>query len=76
MFDTDDTIVAIATPAGRGALGVVRISGPRAPDLAQVLTTRRSALEPRRATLTRIRDASGASAVDRVVVTYFPAPHS
>ena len=76
MFDTDDTIVALATPAGRGALGVVRISGPRAADLAQVLTARGSALEPRRATLTRIRDASGASAVDRVVVTYFPAPHS
>ena len=30
MFATDDTIVAIATPPGRGALGVVRLSGPRA----------------------------------------------
>ena len=31
MFAPDDTIVAIATPPGRGGIGVVRISGPRAP---------------------------------------------
>lgn len=76
MLDTDDTIVALATPAGRGALGVVRISGPRALELARVLTTGRAAFEPRRATLTRIRGASDSGAVDRVVATYFPAPHS
>ena len=76
MFDTDDTIVALATPAGRGALGVVRISGPRAQDIVRALTTRRSVFEPRRATLTRIRGASGGRAVDSVLVTYFPAPHS
>ena len=28
MFSVDDTIVAIATPAGRGGIGVVRVSGP------------------------------------------------
>ncbi len=76
MFDTDDTIVALATPAGRGALGVLRIGGPRAQEIVRALTTRRSAFEPRRATLTRIRGASGGRAVDSVLVTYFPAPHS
>ena len=76
MFDTDDTIIAVATPAGRGALGVLRISGPRALELGQVLTTSRNTFEPRRATLTRIRGASDRRAVDSVMVTYFPAPHS
>jgi tRNA modification GTPase len=76
MFDTDDTIVALATPPGRGALGVVRISGPRALDIVRSLTTRHSVLAPRRATLTRVRGLSGGGAVDRVVATYFPAPHS
>jgi tRNA modification GTPase len=79
MFATDDTIVAIATPAGRGALGVIRISGPRALDIVRVIATRRSPFEPRHATLTRIHDAAATTsgdAVDNVVVTCFQAPHS
>lgn len=84
MFVPDDTIVAIATPPGRGALGVVRISGPRAPDIGAALIKRRSPLAPRRATFTRLRQDPGAPprgrhsphAVDHVVVTLFPAPGS
>jgi tRNA modification GTPase len=79
MFATDDTIVAIATPAGHGALGVVRISGPRALDIVGTIATRRAPFACRRATLTRIRDAAEAtsgSAVDNVIVTCFHAPHS
>jgi tRNA modification GTPase len=78
MFATDDTIVALATPPGRGALGVVRFSGPRALDIVGAIATARSALEPRRATLTRIRGVAGApaGAVDSVIATYFQAPHS
>jgi tRNA modification GTPase len=79
MFATDDTIVAIATPPGRGALGVVRVSGPRALDVVRAIITRRRALEPRRATLTRTRfthQAQSAGVVDSVVATYFQAPHS
>ena len=76
MFQTDDTIVALATPDGRGALGVVRISGPRALDIVRALTTRRSPFEPRLATLTRIRGASDASAIDRVIAICYPAPHT
>jgi len=76
MFATDDTIVAIATPAGRGALGVVRLSGPRALDFAGALLACGAALQPRHATLTRVTAGDGAGAVDEVVATFFPAPHS
>ena len=75
MFSTDDTIVAIATPPGRGGIGVVRLSGRDALRIASALIERTGPLEPRRATLTRIRSADG-TAVDQVVVTYFPAPAS
>src|ERR1043166_7023406 len=71
MFATDDTIVAIATPQGRGALGVVRLSGPRALDLASVLLEHGATLQPRHATFTRVTPA-----LDEVVATYFPSPHS
>jgi tRNA modification GTPase len=74
MFSTEDTIAAIATPPGRGGIGVVRVSGPRAAEIARALT-RRDEFAPRHATLTQVVDASGTT-VDRVVVTYFPAPHS
>jgi tRNA modification GTPase len=76
MFDTDDTIVALATPAGRGAIGIVRISGRRAREIGHALITRRRPLEPRRATLTRIRRASDSGVIDSVVITCFPAPNS
>jgi tRNA modification GTPase len=74
MFDTTDTIVAIATPPGRGGIGVVRLSGPKAIAIARSLTELSVDLEPRRATLTRVRGSCGA--IDRVLVTSFPTPHS
>jgi tRNA modification GTPase len=73
MFAVDDTIVAIATPVGRGGIGVVRISGPDAATIAATLTNSDKPLEPRHATLARID--TGAAA-DQVIVTFFPAPHS
>jgi len=75
MFATDDTIVAIATPAGRGALGVIRLSGPRARDFAGALLACGAALQPRHATLTRVTSDDD-DAIDEVVATFFPAPHS
>ena len=74
MFSTLDTIVAIATPPGRGGIGVVRVSGPDAPRIAAALTSRGS-FEPRHATLTTIHAADGAP-IDQALVTHFPAPHS
>jgi len=76
MFATDDTIVAIATPVGRGALGVVRLSGAAALDLAGAMLECGASLQPRHATLTRVTADHGNAVVDEVVATFFPAPHS
>jgi tRNA modification GTPase len=74
VFSTTDTIVAIATPPGRGGLGVVRVSGPSAQEIAQRLTGREERFEPRHATLAELRGSDGG--FDRAIVTVFPAPHS
>jgi len=72
MFSTGDTIVAIATPHGRGGIGVVRISGPAALRVGLALSAT-THLEPRHATLARV----GEGAVhDQAIVTYFPTPAS
>jgi tRNA modification GTPase len=82
VFSTSDTIVAVATPPGRGGIGVVRLSGPSALALAQVLMTHRDPLRPRHATFSRVQlpPEAGAPAdaapVDQVVATFFPSPHS
>jgi len=74
MFSTSDTIVAIATPPGRGGLGVVRLSGPGAHAIARRLTSHTTLLIPRRATFTRISFDN--APVDQIVATFFPGPHS
>lgn len=78
MFSTDDTIAAIATPAGRGALGVIRISGPAALLVATALTGRTIPLPPRYATLVRVRlpgDRAGLIS-DQAIATFYPHPAS
>jgi len=68
-----DPIAAIATPHGRGGVGIVRLSGP---DLAPFLSGMlRRVLEPRQAHFVSFLDAAGA-AIDRGVALYFPAPRS
>lgn len=78
MFSTTDTIVAIATPPGRGGIGIVRLSGVEAQAIARRLTTHASAFAPRHATLTMARAVGegGGGTLDHVIVTYFPAPAS
>jgi tRNA modification GTPase len=121
LFSTSDTIVAIATPPGRGGIGVVRLSGTGAHDIARQLIARARPLEPRHATIASVMGARAAvrsaeadvmaggvnvmaagtsamaaatsvvtngndwprrpeqrarQALDRVIVTYFPAPAS
>ena len=76
-----DTIVAIATPQGRGGIGVVRLSGAEAHAIAVALVGRDAPLEPRHATFARIVDPGGPAGaadhvVDQVVVTWFESPHS
>jgi len=68
-----DTIAAIATPAGCGGIGIVRVSGPRAPAIAAALVGRVPA--PRRAVLASFADGSGAT-IDRGIALYFDAPRS
>lgn len=74
MFLSDDTIVAVATPPGRGGIGVVRVSGPAALRIAGALSDHAGPLAPRHATFARVRGAGPAA--DQVILTYFPAPHS
>jgi tRNA modification GTPase len=68
-----DPIVAIATAPGRGAVGIVRISGRNLAPLIGALCGR--ALAPRHATLLPFLDAHG-QAIDQGLALYFPAPHS
>ena len=74
MFQTGDTIVAIATPPGRGGIGVVRISGPAAPAMASALVARD--LRDRLATFARLIDPVTSDVLDEVVATRFSGPHS
>jgi tRNA modification GTPase len=68
---TADTIVAVATPPGRGGIGVVRISGPDAREIAAPpLVEASTPLQPRVATYARVMN------IDRALVTFFQAPHS
>jgi tRNA modification GTPase len=70
---TRDTIAAVATPAGRGGIGIVRISGPAVSRIASQVAG--SLPEARVASLARFRDARG-EAIDEGLVLYFAAPHS
>jgi tRNA modification GTPase len=69
-----DTIVAIATPPGRGAIGVVRLSGPSLSAIFRPLLAR-DTLPPRHATFLSFLDADGLP-LDEGLAIYFPAPHS
>ncbi|WP_374588745.1 tRNA modification GTPase, partial [Ideonella dechloratans] len=68
-----DPIVAIATAPGRGAVGIVRVSGPDLKPLAQALLGQVPA--PRHALYGPFREADGAL-IDHGLALYFPAPHS
>ncbi len=68
-----DTISAIATPQGRGGIGIVRVSGLLASELAISICGK--ALTPRVATSTVFKNASG-SVLDDGVAIYFPGPNS
>ncbi|MEX0899206.1 MAG: tRNA uridine-5-carboxymethylaminomethyl(34) synthesis GTPase MnmE [Gammaproteobacteria bacterium] len=68
-MDTHDTIAAIATPPGRGGIGILRVSGPRAPDIARALLGRLP--DARHATHALFRDADGAT-LDDGLALYFP----
>lgn len=68
-----DTIAAIATAPGAAGVGVVRISGPAAPAIAQAMLGRSPT--PRHAHFAAFRGADG-ELIDRGLLLCFPAPHS
>ena len=82
-MNLDDTIVAIATPLGRGGIGVVRLAGLEARNIAEPMLRLRHPLEPGRAVFGELIESCGAGAparetarIDEVVVTFFQKPHS
>ncbi len=72
---TEETIVAISTPPGRGGIGIVRLSGPASRAIAEPLLKLRHPLAPAQARFAEILDTTGET-LDEAVVTYFAAPHS
>ncbi len=73
MQPASDTIAAVATPPGRGGVGMVRISGPRAAHIAVDLLGH---LPPARYADYRAFRAADGGAIDHGLALYFPAPHS
>src|SRR5512138_2140197 len=68
-----DTIAAVATPPGRGGIGIVRLSGPAVSRIAAQVAGELPS--PRVARFARFKDARG-EALDEGLVLYFAAPHS
>ena len=73
LSQQDAPIIAIATAPGRGAVGIVRLSGKHLTPLAQALCGR--VLKPREATYLPLTDDVGAP-IDHVLALFFPGPHS
>ncbi len=77
MRPSEDTIVAIATPPGRGGIGVVRLSGERAISIVTAAVRfQKTPLETQRATLGELLDPETGRVLDQVVTTFFREPHS
>lgn len=71
---TANTIVAIATPPGRGGVGIIRLSGPLAANIALQLSNKKK-FKVRQATFCLFKDREG-ELIDSGLVIYFKAPHS
>lgn len=74
---SEGTIVAIATPPGRGGIGVARLSGEHAIDIAcQLVQPAKLPPEVRRSTLSKFLDPRTGKVLDEVVLTFYRKPHS
>lgn len=73
MHSQQSAIAAIATPPGRGGVGVIRVSGDAVPSIAAALVDKD--LRPRKAHLVTFQGAGG-DPIDQGLAIYFPAPHS
>lgn len=72
----DDTIVAVATPPGRGGIGVIRIAGPEARSIAAPMLRLTHEIQAGHARFGELVDPGSAERIDEVVVTFFAKPHS
>ncbi|HEY0786592.1 MAG TPA: tRNA uridine-5-carboxymethylaminomethyl(34) synthesis GTPase MnmE [Acidobacteriaceae bacterium] len=73
---TSDTIAAIATPAGRGGIGVLRLSGAESLRIAGLLLRVAGPLEANRARWAEVMDPATGEKLDEAVATYFAGPRS
>ncbi len=77
FWEEEDTIIALSTPVGRGALSVVRLSGADCLTMVnRIFSTRLEESDHRRAVIGEILSHSTKSLIDQCVVTYFRSPHS
>ncbi|SHO56249.1 tRNA uridine-5-carboxymethylaminomethyl(34) synthesis GTPase MnmE [Vibrio quintilis] len=70
---TTETIVAQATPTGRGGVGIIRVSGPKSAEVAQQITGK--TLRPRYAEYLPFKDSDGTQ-LDQGIALFFPNPNS
>ncbi|HEV3048671.1 MAG TPA: tRNA uridine-5-carboxymethylaminomethyl(34) synthesis GTPase MnmE [Longimicrobium sp.] len=73
---SDDTIAAIATPAGRGAVALLRVSGPDALAVLRRVAPGVDGIQPRVQRLAALRHPETGELLDRGLVTYFATPAS
>ncbi|CAN5725568.1 tRNA uridine-5-carboxymethylaminomethyl(34) synthesis GTPase MnmE [soil metagenome] len=72
-----DTIVALGTPAGRSAIGVIRLSGPDSLSIARsIVGENYFKPEPSQPVLRSIKGTASNSILDRALLTFFPGPNS
>jgi tRNA modification GTPase len=72
----NETIVAVATPHGRGGIGIVRLSGPEATGIAEPMLRLRNPLAHAQARFADLLDLDTQEKLDEAVVTFFAAPNS
>ncbi len=72
----NETIVAVSTPPGRGGIGIVRLSGPHALEIANALLTLRNPLVHAQARFSEIHDPATHAKLDEAITTCFTAPDS
>ncbi len=75
-MNLDDTIVAIATPPGRGGIGVVRLAGPEARVIAGPMLRLKHELAASHAVFGEVIEPATGERIDEAVVTFFTKPHS
>jgi tRNA modification GTPase len=79
LFLQEDTIAAIATPAGAGGIGIIRLSGGRSIEIAQKIFRSRTGscgFESHRLYLGHICEPEGGNVIDQALVSCMRAPHS